>query len=47
MPASWDDRDAMAYRPLTFWDKVAGLLLLFAWGVLIGVILTMWLTGGN
>jgi hypothetical protein len=37
------DRDAMAYRPLTFWDKVAGLLLLWSFGVLCGAIVTMWI----
>lgn len=44
---TWDEGDAMKYRPLTFWDKVAGLLLLFSLGVLIGAVFTMWLTGGS
>ena len=38
---TWDDNDG--YRPPTKWDKVAGLIWLFGFGMLCGAMLTMWI----
>jgi hypothetical protein len=43
---TWDERDDMEYRPLTLGDKVAGLALLWSFGVLCGVMLSIWIHRG-
>ena len=42
MPMTWDDPKVVR-RPLTVWDKVAGLLLLWSFGVLCGAVAAMWI----
>jgi len=42
---TWDDKDAMAYRPPTFWDYVAGLAVAWGIGAICGAMLAMWIGG--
>ena len=40
---SWDERDDMEYRPVTFWDYVAAAFWLVGLGAIIGYMLASWI----